>query len=98
MSETAQLEDEKNMKRIKRIFIAAVALSVPCFWNVAQGEVPITGIQVAPDGGIIISWTSGPDKIYQIQFTPELTEPVKWHELWNRFLQLVSHFPRRLWW
>jgi hypothetical protein len=82
------------MKDMKRI-IATVALAVAGSWNLAHAAAPvITSVEAAPDGGIIIRWSSEADKIYRIDFAPVLTQPVKWRELYTDY---PSHGTTTFW-
>ena len=78
------------MKRI----IATVVLVAAGSWNCAHGALVITSTEAAPDGGIIIRWSSEADKIYRIDYAPELTEPMKWSELYTDY---PSHGPATFW-
>lgn len=82
------------MFRMKRIF-AIVALAWAGSWNLAHSAaLVITSTEAAPDGGIIIRWSSEADKIYRIDYSPVLTQPVKWHQLYTDY---PSHGTATFW-
>lgn len=75
--------------------IAVVMLGLVGIWNLAHGAAPIiTSTEAEPDGGILIRWSSEIDKIYRIDYTPVLIEPVEWYELYTDY---PSHGAETFW-
>src|SRR5437588_5438538 len=54
----------------------------------------ITSIQVAPDGGIILTWDSQADVAYRVDYAPQITSPMDWRELYGNY---ASHGSSTFW-